>query len=52
MNWILSHRALLESIGAVLVSFEQVIPYLPMRANSTAQAIINIVKALLPKKDE
>ena len=50
MNWIMNHRSLLESIAGVVVGFEQIVPYLPMRANSTAQMIINVAKAILGKK--
>jgi hypothetical protein len=37
-------------IGAVVIIVENILPHLPIKANSTLQVILNIVKSLLPKK--
>lgn len=37
-------------VGAVIVVVENVLPHLPIKANSTVQLIINVAKAILGKK--
>ena len=36
----------------LLIAIENILPHLPIKANSTAQVIINIAKAILGKKDK
>lgn len=36
--------------GAVIIIIENVLPHLPIKANSTLQLIINLAKAVLGKK--
>jgi len=36
--------------GAVLLIVENVLPHLPIKANSTVQLIINVARAILGKK--
>jgi len=36
--------------GAVLLIIENILPHLPIKANSTVQIIINVAKAILGKK--
>lgn len=36
--------------GAVVIIIENVLPHLPIKANSTVQLVFNILKALIPKK--
>lgn len=36
--------------SAVLVIVENILPHLPIKANSTVQLIINLAKAILGKK--
>lgn len=42
-NWLLI-------AGAIVIIIENVLPHLPIKANSTAQMILNIVKSLVSKK--
>lgn len=42
-NWLLI-------IGAVVIIVENVLPHLPIKANSTVQLVLNIVKSLVSKK--
>lgn len=50
MNWFTEHRAYAEILGAVVLLVEQILPHLPMKANSTVQLVLDIATALLPKK--
>ena len=36
----------------LLLATEQILPHLPIKADSTAQVIINVAKAILGKRDK
>jgi hypothetical protein len=42
-------QAFAIATGAIII-VENVLPHLPIKANSTAQIVINIIKAILGKK--
>ena len=43
-------RAGAELTGLLIIVLENILPHLPVKANSTVQVIINVAKAILGKK--
>ena len=52
MDLVTQHSQVVAIAAAVLVIVENILPHLPIKANSTLQIIINVAKALLRKKDK
>ena len=50
MDYVKTHP--LEILGLAVLVVEQVLPHLPIKANSTVQVIINVAKAIIGKKDK
>lgn len=48
MNWIAHHWA--DLAGTAIIILENVLPYTPLKANSTVQLVIGRVKLVLPKR--
>lgn len=49
MHFIATHWK--ELLGVLVVVVEQILPMLPIKANSTTQLVINAAKEVLPKKE-
>ncbi len=47
MNWITENWVTLA--GAAVIVLENILPHTPMKANSTVQLVLGLVKMLLPK---
>jgi len=43
-------RIALEIAAIVVLAVEQILPHLPIKANSTLQALVNFAKAILVRK--
>lgn len=47
MKWVTDHWQLV--VGGLVIVLEQVLPHLPVKANSTVQLVLDVAKSLLPK---
>ncbi len=52
MNIIEQYPHSVAIAGAVIIIVENVLPHLPIKANSTVQVIINLAKMILGKKGQ
>ena len=51
MNYLQQHQNVVEIAGAIIICIEQILPHLPIKADSTVQLIINIAKTIFAKKE-